>query len=107
MSARPERMSDDARDAMMAKLEGWTLAQDGKAMVKHYRFTNFNAAMGFMMRAGLKAEQLDHHPEWFNVYNRVDVTLTTHDVDGLTVLDEKLAEAMDKIAVSSGLKIEG
>ena len=107
MGPRPEKMSDADRDAMMAALTGWTLAQDGNAMVKQYRFTNFNAAMGFMMRAGLRAEQLDHHPEWFNVYNRVDVTLTTHDAGGLTVLDEKLAQAMDKIASSSGLKSEG
>jgi len=105
MSARPERMSDDARDAMMAKLDGWALAQDGKAMVKHYRFTNFNAAMGFMMRAGLTAEQLDHHPEWFNVYNRVDVTLTTHDCNGLSVLDEKLVPLISATAQRFEAKI--
>ena len=106
MGERPEKMPDQMRDAMIATQEGWSLTQDGKAMMKQYRFTSFNAAMGFMMRAGLKAEQMDHHPEWCNIYNRVDVTLTTHDVGGLTVLDEKLALAMDKIAESSGLKHE-
>lgn len=106
MTARPQKMSDDERSALMAELEGWALVQEGKAIQKEFRFTNFNAAMGFMMRAGLKAEQLDHHPEWFNVYNRVDVTLTTHDVQGLTILDAQLAVAMDKIAASSGLKVE-
>ena len=106
MTARPQKMSNDDRHAMMASLESWALVQEGKAIQKEFRFTNFNAAMGFMMRAGLKAEQLDHHPEWFNVYNRVEVTLTTHDAQGLTILDKQLAEAMDKIAASSGLKVE-
>ena len=100
---------------MMDSLEGWVLSEDEKAIEKTFRFTNFNAAFGFMSRAAIKAEVLDHHPEWFNVYNRVEVRLTTHDAKdntgvntgGLTVLDKTLAEAMDAIAASSGLKKDG
>jgi 4a-hydroxytetrahydrobiopterin dehydratase len=92
---------------MMAALEGWTLTEDGAAIEKTFRFSNFNAAIGFMVRAAIKAEQLNHHPEWFNVYNKVEVRLTTHDASGLTILDRQLAEAMDKMAGSSGLKAGG
>ena len=101
---RPQKMTDDAANAMMDSLDGWVMTTDGKAIEKTFMFSNFNAAFGFMTRAALHAEVLDHHPEWFNVYNKVAVTLTTHDVDGLTVLDERLAKAMNKIAGSSGLK---
>lgn len=94
----------EERDAMMTTLSSWVLSDDAKSIHKTFIFKSFNAAMGFMMRAGLKAEVLNHHPEWFNVYNRVEVKLTTHDKDGLTMLDQKLASFMDVIAQSSGLK---
>lgn len=89
---------------MMEDLSGWALSDDRRSIEKTFRFINFNAAFGFMTRCAIKAEVMDHHPEWFNVYNRVDVTLATHSEDGLTELDWKLAAAMDKIATSSGVK---
>jgi 4a-hydroxytetrahydrobiopterin dehydratase len=92
---------------MMTALEGWTLTEDGQAIEKAYRFSGFNAAIGFMVRVAIKAEQINHHPEWFNVYNKVEVRLTTHDAGGLTILDRQLAEAMDRMAGSSGLKAGG
>ena len=104
MTERPPKMTDADAQAMIAELEGWVMTEDGKAIEKTFMFVNFNAALGFMTRAALKAEVLDHHPEWFNVYNKVAVKLTTHDVDGLTVLDMKLAKAMNVMAMSSGLK---
>ena len=79
-------------------LQGWTAAEDGKAILKTFRFEDFNAAFAFMTRVALKAEKLDHHPEWFNVYNRVEVTLTTHDADGLSALDVTMAQFMDSVA---------
>ena len=91
----------------MKRLSGWQLRDDGKAISRQFKFSNFNAAFGFMTRAAMAAEKMDHHPEWSNVYNRVDVTLTTHDRDGITDLDIDLAEAMDKIAAATGLKEGG
>ena len=68
------------------------------AVTKTFTFKDFNAAFGFMTRAALAAEKLDHHPEWFNVYNRVEVLLATHDADGVTELDVTLAKIMDEVA---------
>ncbi len=84
--------------AALAQLTGWSQAPDRDAIVKTFRFADFNAAFGFMTRAALAAEKLDHHPEWFNVYNRVEVLLATHDVDGVSELDVKLAKIMDAAA---------
>ena len=78
--------------------DGWALEDGGKALVRTFKFKDFNEAFGFMARAALVAEKLDHHPEWSNVYKTVEVTLSTHDAGGLTELDIKLAEAMDKLA---------
>ena len=77
--------------AGLADLPGWALVQDRDAIRKSYRFPDFNAAFAFMTRVALKAEKMDHHPEWFNVYNRVEITLSTHDAGGLTALDLELA----------------
>ncbi|ODT85159.1 4a-hydroxytetrahydrobiopterin dehydratase [Phenylobacterium sp. SCN 70-31] len=86
-------------DAALARLNGWAKAPGNRdAISKTFRFEDFNAAFGFMTRAAIRAEQLDHHPEWFNVYNRVDVVLTTHDADGVTELDVTLASFMDRAA---------
>ena len=85
--------------AAAARLEGWSAAPGERdAIVKTFKFGDFNAAFGFMTRVALKADQLDHHPEWFNVYNRVEVLLATHDADGVTDLDVELATFMDRIA---------
>ncbi|WP_417467859.1 4a-hydroxytetrahydrobiopterin dehydratase [Maricaulis sp.] len=85
-------------DAAVAQLEGWSAVAGKDAIHKSYRFADFNEAWGFMARAAIKAEVMNHHPEWFNVWNRVDVTLTTHDADGVTALDVTLARFMDSIA---------
>jgi 4a-hydroxytetrahydrobiopterin dehydratase len=97
---RPERIG--AAEAL-AGLQGWTAAEDGRdAISRTFRFRNFGQAFAFMTRAALAAERLDHHPEWFNVYSRVDVTLTTHDAEGVTELDVKLARIMDATAKALG-----
>ena len=85
--------------AALDQLTGWH-AHDGErdAIEKTYKFADFKAAWGFMSSVALKAEQMDHHPEWFNVYNRVEVTLTTHDADGVTGKDVELAGFMDTLA---------
>ncbi len=81
----------------MAELQGWEKVRGRDAISKSYRFRNFNEAFGFMTRVALMAERMDHHPEWFNVYNRVDVTLTTHDANGVTERDIALAKFMDSV----------
>jgi 4a-hydroxytetrahydrobiopterin dehydratase len=83
-------------DAALARLEGWRAAEGRDAITKEFRFKDFNAAFGFMARVALYAEKQDHHPEWFNVYNRVDVTLSTHDSGGVTDKDVELAHFMDQ-----------
>lgn len=99
-----EQVSPAALEAMMADLPDWQIRADGKAITRLFVFTNFTAAFGFMSRAAIIAEKMNHHPEWFNVYSRVDVTLTTHDKGGITTLDFDLARAMDAAAASTGLK---
>jgi 4a-hydroxytetrahydrobiopterin dehydratase len=74
---------------------GWTLREDGRAISRSLKFKDFSQAFGFMTAVALKAERLDHHPEWSNVYNRVDITLTSHDVDGLTDRDIKMGTAIN------------
>lgn len=85
-------------EAALARLDGWRAAEGRDAIVKEYRFKDFNAAFGFMSRVALHAEKADHHPEWFNVYNRVTVTLATHDSGGVTDKDVALAHFMDEAA---------
>ena len=96
---RPAKMPVDQA---LAGLSGWSAAPGREAIHKSFRFDDFNQAFGFMTRIALAAEKLDHHPEWFNVYNRVDVTLATHDADGVTELDVTLAKLMDAAAVDAG-----
>ena len=93
-----EKLTNEARKAALGKLSGWSEAKGGDAIAKTFTFKDFNEAFGFMSRVALVAEKMDHHPEWFNVYKKVEVTLSTHDAGGLTEKDVKLAEAMDKIA---------
>src|ERR1044072_3286608 len=92
------KLSADARKAALGKLTGWSDVKDRDAIAKKFEFKDFNQAFGFMTRAALTAEKMNHHPEWSNVYNKVEVTLSTHDAGGVTELDVKLAEAMEKIA---------
>ncbi len=94
----PAKLTAAKRKTALKKLKGWKL-QDGRdAIEKTYVFDNFIEAFGFMSSAALVAQQMDHHPEWFNVYNRVMVVLSTHDANGLTQLDLDLAEAMETLA---------
>ncbi|MEM1103823.1 MAG: 4a-hydroxytetrahydrobiopterin dehydratase [Pseudomonadota bacterium] len=93
-----ERLGQAEIEAAMATLPGWGPVEGREALRKVFQFADFNAAFGFMARAALRAEQLDHHPEWSNVYNRVDVTLTTHDCGGLSALDIAMAQFMNDIA---------
>lgn len=89
--------------AATAKLSDWNIkAGDRDAIDKTFKFADFKTAFAFMTASALKAEQMDHHPEWFNVYNRVEVTLTTHDADGVTALDVELATYMDQLAARVG-----
>ena len=84
--------------AVIVKLSGWSVVDGRDAIRKVFEFADFNEAWGFMSRVAVKAEQMNHHPEWFNVWNKVDVTLATHDAGGVTELDLTLASFMDKIA---------
>ncbi|MFY9692904.1 MAG: 4a-hydroxytetrahydrobiopterin dehydratase [Xanthobacteraceae bacterium] len=93
-----QKLAGEARKAALARLKGWSEVSGRDAITRKFVFADFNEAFGFMTRTALVAEKLDHHPEWFNVYKTVDVTLSTHDAGGLTERDVKLAEAMDKIA---------
>jgi 4a-hydroxytetrahydrobiopterin dehydratase len=94
------KLTGDARKTALSKLNGWSEVAGRDAVSKKFVFKDFNEAFGFMARAALVAEKMDHHPEWFNVYKTVEVTLSTHDAGGLTERDVKLAEAMDKIAAA-------
>ncbi|HWA63284.1 MAG TPA: 4a-hydroxytetrahydrobiopterin dehydratase [Caulobacteraceae bacterium] len=93
--SRPARIG---AAAALARLDGWSAAEGRDAIVKTFRFADFNEAFGWMTRVALAAEKLDHHPEWSNVYNRVEVLLATHDADGVTDLDVTLAAIMDAAA---------
>ncbi len=93
--SRPQKIG---AGAALDGLPGWTAAEARDAIRKTFRFKDFNAAFGWMTRVALAAEKLDHHPEWFNVYNRVEVVLATHDADGVTELDVELARVMDAAA---------
>jgi len=88
---------EDRADAL-AELEGWSEVEGRDAITKTFKFKTFNRAFGFMSRVALLAEKMDHHPEWFNVYNTVEVTLATHDAGGVTQNDVKMAKAMNRYA---------
>jgi 4a-hydroxytetrahydrobiopterin dehydratase len=93
-----QKLAGGARKDALARLKNWSEVTGRDAITRKFVFADFNEAFGFMTRAALVAEKLDHHPEWFNVYKTVEVTLSTHDAGGLTDRDIALAEAMDKIA---------
>jgi 4a-hydroxytetrahydrobiopterin dehydratase len=90
-----EKLTGEARSKGLAGLKGWAEIAGRDAIRKEFRFKDFNQAFGFMSRVALMAERLDHHPEWFNVYNRVEIVLTTHDAGGLSERDLKLAAFID------------
>ncbi|MGE3148818.1 MAG: 4a-hydroxytetrahydrobiopterin dehydratase [Pseudorhodoplanes sp.] len=92
------KLTGEARKAALSRLSGWSEVDGRDAIAKTFIFADFNAAFGFMTRAALMAEKLDHHPEWSNVYKTVNVTLSTHDAGGVTERDVALAEAMNRFA---------
>ncbi|MFC0588415.1 4a-hydroxytetrahydrobiopterin dehydratase [Novosphingobium aquiterrae] len=89
------RLSEPEVAALLAEFPGWTLRGDGVAIERTFEFGDFNAAFGFMTRVALYADKVDHHPEWSNVYNRVQITLTTHDAGGLSTRDAAMARAIE------------
>lgn len=92
------KLDPAARDALLAELPGWHLSEGREAIEKRFTFKDFNEAFGFMTRVALMADKIDHHPEWSNVYNRVDILLTTHDCDGLSERDAVLARFIEAAA---------
>ena len=99
-----DRLQGAARIKAVQELDGWSDVSGRDAITKTFRFKNFREAFAFMTEAALVAEKMDHHPEWFNVYNKVDVTLATHDAGGVTQKDIDLATAMDGYAAMGGGK---
>jgi 4a-hydroxytetrahydrobiopterin dehydratase len=93
-----ERLTGTARHTALRELHGWIEVEDRDAIRKSYHFGDFSEAWAFMTRVALLAEKMDHHPEWFNVYNRVEIILSTHDADGLSELDVRLARSIDELA---------
>jgi 4a-hydroxytetrahydrobiopterin dehydratase len=98
MAMAREKLDRQSAEAALKELEGWALADDGGSISRSFGFKNFNEAFGFMTRAALAAEKMDHHPTWSNLYKTVDVTLSTHSAGGLTELDLELAKKMNRFA---------
>ncbi len=96
-----EKLTDDAKAAALAQLNGWRVAPDGDSIEKSFQFADFNAAWGFMTQVALQAERLDHHPEWRNVYGTVDIALSTHDCGGVSERDIALAAFIDSLDAGS------
>lgn len=93
-----ERLTQLQREELLPALTGWTLDHDRDGLRKSFVFADFSEAFGFMARVALLAEKADHHPEWSNVWNRVDILLTTHDAHGLSIRDIALAEEIERLA---------
>ena len=91
------RLTPEEAEQGLKSLNGWSFARDGDAIARTFEFGDFVEAWGFMSRVAILAEKQDHHPEWFNVYNRVEITLTTHDADGLSERDMRLAKDIDAL----------
>jgi len=96
-----QKLSDEARAALLARFPDWTHDPDRDAIRRRFQFADFAQAFGFMTSVAIIAEKMDHHPEWANVYNRVDILLTTHDCDGLSERDARFAEAIERLAGSA------
>ena len=90
-----QKLDDAARAALLARFPDWTHEPERDAIVRRFQFADFSQAFGFMTSVAIIAEKMDHHPEWSNVYNRVDILLTTHDANGLSERDARLAEAIE------------
>lgn len=97
---KPKQLDEAERRAALQELRGWNLMSGRDAIVRQFRFADFSAAFGFMTQVALAAEKADHHPEWTNVWNRVDILLTTHDAGGLSRRDIDLARIIDGLASS-------
>lgn len=97
-----ERLTGKARATALAGLAGWQPVEGRDAIAKSFRFADFSEAFAFMTRVALLSEKMDHHPEWFNVYNRVDILLSTHDAGGLSERDVALARAIDMVSGMAG-----
>lgn len=93
-----EKLTEDERKVLYAELNEWTRVEGRDAIQRKFVFSNFNEAWGFMTRVAVEAERRDHHPEWFNVWATVNITLSTHECDGLSIRDVALARFIDKIA---------
>jgi 4a-hydroxytetrahydrobiopterin dehydratase len=102
MAEKPEKLDPTARAALSADLPRWEVLADRDAIRRGFRFRDFSEAWGFMSRVALLAERHDHHPEWTNVWSRVEITLTTHDAGGLSARDVALARAIDAVAGTPG-----
>lgn len=102
--SKMSKLSPQEREQNLSPLlsTGWTVQENRDAIYKEFVFKNFNEAFGFMTKVALQAEKMDHHPEWFNVYNKVNITLSSHDVNGLSQRDVKLATFINKVAASPG-----
>lgn len=92
------RLAGKARTRALATLKGWKKVRGRDAIQKSFKFADFNEAWGFMTRVAMAAEKADHHPEWFNVYNKVEIVLSTHDAGGLSEKDVALAKVIDAVA---------
>ena len=92
-----EQLSEEERDSWLRALPKWSSCRDGAAIERKFEFSDFSEAFSFMTRVAMIAETRDHHPEWFNVYNRVEITLTTHDAGGLSLREVKMARKIDAL----------
>jgi 4a-hydroxytetrahydrobiopterin dehydratase len=93
-----EKLTTEALAGLLLELQGWQKNEDATAIHRCFKFTDFNEAFGFMTRVAIKAQEMDHHPEWSNVYSKVEITLSTHEAKGLTSRDATLARFIDSIS---------
>ncbi|SMG37559.1 pterin-4-alpha-carbinolamine dehydratase [Paraburkholderia susongensis] len=94
-----QKLTSAERAQQLATLKGWQAVEDRDAIRRAFEFADFNEAFGFMTRVAIKAQEMDHHPEWFNVYSKVEITLSTHEVNGVTERDIRLARFIDSVTV--------
>ncbi len=92
------KLTSEERATQLNQLQGWQIVEGRDAIKRQFQFADFNEAFGFMTRVAIKAQEMDHHPEWFNVYSKVEITLSTHEADGVTERDIELARFIDQAA---------